>query len=136
MGRGQSRVSMPRSKFSDYRVVADSFYNGAEAAAVFGYWNAAGVLQVHAAIALTDAITIKLGGVRCRGENHYEAIALLDEIVASTGQKQKALNQLRTIINHKNWVSYSGEVFTHRDIDKLAKALDRFRAWAIQILEG
>jgi hypothetical protein len=136
MGRGGSRVSVQRAKAADYRTVAESFYNGAEVTAAFSYWNAAGVLYVHAAIALADAMTIKLGGVRCRGEDHQEAVALLDELVAPNQQKQKALNQLRTIIDHKNLVAYSGEVFSRRDVDKLAKLLDRFRRWALSILES
>ena len=136
MGRRGSRVSVHRTKAADYGTVAESFYMGAEVAAEFGYWNAAGVLYVHAAIALTDAISIKLGGVRCRGEDHHEAIALLDEVVTPTVEKQKALNQLRTIIDQKNLVAYSGEVFTRRDVDKLAKLLGRYRAWGNSILES
>ena len=124
------------SKIADYRTVAESFHNGAEVATEFGYWNAAGVLQIHAAIALADAIAIKLGGVRCRGENHHETAALLDELVASTDQKRRALNQLRTIIDHKNMVAYSGQIFTRHDVDKLAKLLERFRAWALSILDS
>lgn len=136
MGRGGSRVSVQRSKAADYRTVAESFYNGAEVAAEFNYWNAAGVLYVHAAIALADAMSIKLGGVRCRGEDHHETVALLNELVAPSQQKQKALNQLRTIIDHKNLVAYSGEVFNRRDVEKLAKLFDRFRTWALSILES
>lgn len=136
MGRGRSRVSVHRSKVADYRTVAESFYRGAEAAAEFGYWNAAGVLQIHAAIALADAMSIKLGGVRCRGEDHHETVILLDELVAPTDLKKKALSQLRTIIDHKNLVAYSGQVFTRGDVDRLAKLLERFRAWALRILDN
>jgi len=134
MGRGGSRVSVHRSKTADYKAVAESFYNGAEVAGEFGYWNEAGVLYVHAAIALADAMAIKLGGVRCRGEDHHETVALLDELVAPSPQKQKALNQLRMIIDHKNLVAYSGEVFQRRDAEKLAKLLERFRTWALNVL--
>ncbi|MGH7495140.1 MAG: hypothetical protein ACREOO_22440 [bacterium] len=134
MGRGGSRVAVHHSKVADYRTVAESFCNGAEVAAEFGYWNAAAILQVHAAIALADAIAIKLSGVRSRGENHYETITLLDEVVAPGQDKEKALRQLRAIIDQKNWVSYSGKIFSRRDVDKLAKLLDRFRNWALKIL--
>ncbi len=136
MGRGGSRISVHRSKASDYKAVAESFFNGAEVASAFGYWNAAAILQVHTAIALADALTIKLGGVRCRGEDHYEVITLLNEFAIPDPKKKKAFDQLRDIINHKNWIAYSGQIFQRRYIDKLAKLLERFRAWALAILEN
>lgn len=43
--------------------MADGFFAGAEAAKTFEYWDAAGLLIIHAAIAYTDAIRIKVGGV-------------------------------------------------------------------------
>jgi hypothetical protein len=42
----------------------------------FQYWNAAGVLLVHAAIALTDALTVKIGGAKSTGEDHMLAADL------------------------------------------------------------
>jgi hypothetical protein len=104
MGRGGSRVSVQRSKAADYRTVADSFYNGAEVAAAFNYWNAAGVLYVHAAIALADSMAIKLGGVRCRGEDHHEAVALLDELVASSQQNKKPSTNFAQLSITKTWL--------------------------------
>ncbi|MCG2726610.1 MAG: hypothetical protein L6420_10275 [Elusimicrobia bacterium] len=69
--RRHCRVSVPRSKNSDYARVAENFYHGAETAKEFEYWNAAGVLIIHAAIAYADAITIKFGGVKNKGEDPY-----------------------------------------------------------------
>jgi hypothetical protein len=48
----------------------------AEVVTEFEYWNAAGVLLVHAAIALTDALTVKVGGVKSAGGDHMLAAAL------------------------------------------------------------
>ena len=71
--RMSRRASVLRTKYHDYMKVADNFRSGAELAKEFEYWNAAGVLIIHAAIAYTDAITIKVGGVKSQGEDHKRA---------------------------------------------------------------
>lgn len=134
MTNSKTRVPVHRTKVKDYQSVAESFYRGAELAREFEYWNASGVLIVHAAIALADAIAIKLAGVKSRGEDHHETIALLEEVVAPGEEKKKALLHLRRIIDHKNAVSYSGELYNKKDIEQLWKQVARFREWAMDLL--
>ncbi|MFH0992121.1 MAG: hypothetical protein V1799_19130 [bacterium] len=43
---------------------------------------------------------------------------------------------LRRIIDHKNAVSYAGHLYSQKDVDNLWKLVERFRAWAIQLLES
>lgn len=38
-------------------------------------------------------------------------------------------------IDHKNVVSYSGDIYDQKDVTKLFKHLDRFISWAKEILE-
>jgi hypothetical protein len=135
MAKSKTRTVVPRIRARDYRSVAENFYHGAELARDFEYWNASGILIVHAAIALADAIAIKLAGVKSRGEDHHETIALLEEVVATSDEKRKALQHLRRIIDHKNAVSYNGEIYNQTDIDQLWKQVARFREWAIDILD-
>src|SRR5581483_6547797 len=90
--RVSRRTSVHRTKYHDYIKVADNFYLGAELAKEFEYWNAAGVLIIHAAIAYTDAITIKVGGVKSQGEDHMAAVDLLREVVALDEAGKKASN--------------------------------------------
>lgn len=59
------------------------------------YWTAAGVLIVHSAIAFTDALTIKLSGVKSVGENHEEAILLLEEAVPESEAKTKSSKSVK-----------------------------------------
>ncbi|MCX6136893.1 MAG: hypothetical protein NTV54_05285 [Ignavibacteriales bacterium] len=133
MGTRTNRRAVERHRATDYLNVADSFYLGAEVAAEFEHWNAAGVLIVHAAIAFADAVSIRIGGVKSQGDNHYDTIALLEGLIAREERTVTALNQLRHIIDHKNVVSYSGELFERRDVDQLWKLLIRFRSWALEI---
>jgi hypothetical protein len=132
--RLSKRVSVPRSKHQDYINVADSFYGGAETAKAFEYWNAAGVLIVHAAIAYSDAITIRVGGAKSQGDDHMAVIELVRHVVALDKAGDAALNHLWRMIQEKNLVSYSGEVYSRQDVDKLWKHLERYRTWALSVL--
>jgi hypothetical protein len=134
VAKSKTRIAVHRAKARDYRSVAENFYHGAELARDFEYWNASGVLIVHAAIALADAIAVKLAGVKSRGEDHHETIALLEDVVAPGEEKRKALQLLRRIIDHKNAVSYSGEIYDRTDIEQLWKQVARFREWATDLL--
>lgn len=129
------RVSVPRSKMTDYANVAGSFYDGANVAREFEYCNAAGVLIIHAAIAYTDAITIKYGGVRSKGEDHMAAVELLRQVMALDEQGLAGARHLERIINEKNRVSYEGEVYTKKDVETLWKHLLRYRTWALSKIE-
>ncbi len=134
--RRHRRVSVPKSKKSDYVRVAENFYKGAEVAKEFDYCNAAGVLIVHAAIAYTDALTIKFGGVKSKGEDHMAAVDLLHQVVALDEQGKAGTRHLEKIISEKNRVSYEGEVYTKKDVDNLWKHLLRYQTWAVSMLAG
>lgn len=114
--------------------VAEHFFAAAGASRDLEYWTAAGVLIVHAAIAYTDALCVMLSGQKSAGEDHEDSITLLDSVVADDAQKQKALSQLRRIIEEKTRVSYLGELYGQDDISEMLKRLERFRTWARGIL--
>lgn len=132
--RKSHRVSVSMARYADYRKVADNFFMGAEAAKTFEYWNAAGVLIVHSAIAYADSLTIKVGGVKSHGEDHMAAVDLVGQVVALDERGEKALIQLSRLIEQKNLVSYSGEIYSRKDVDDLWKYLERFRAWILPML--
>jgi hypothetical protein len=132
--RGSIRKTVDRAKSVNYKTVAENFHDAAEMAREYEYWNAAGVLIVHAAIAYADAIAIMIGGVKSQGEDHHDTAALLDELVATGETKKRALHHLRSIIDHKTSVSYSGELYGKRDADQLWKHMERFRDWALEVL--
>jgi hypothetical protein len=135
VAKRQGRKAVERMRHREYRRVAEHFYEAAEASIEFEYWTAAGVLIVHAAIAFADAVCIKLSGQKSVGENHEDAIALLDEVVAGSEEKAKAMNQLRRIIEEKTRVSYLGDLYGPTETRELWKRLQRFRSWAMGILE-
>jgi len=133
MVRKTKKVGVDKSKADNFLKVSANFEEAARLAYEFDYYNAAGVLVVHAAIALADSITIKFGGIKSRSENHLEIINLIREVVRDEEQRNKALNQLEALISHKSSVSYSGDIYHKKDIDKMLKHYERFSSWAKSI---
>lgn len=134
MAERRGRKAIPRHNFKKYLDVAEHFCQAAKDSMELDYWTASGVLVVHSAIAYSDALCIKLSGVKSVGENHEDAVALLESVVAASDEKSSALNQLRRIIEEKTKVSYLGELYTSAQIKEMWKRLERFRKWALEIL--
>ncbi|MCF8241478.1 MAG: hypothetical protein K9J16_08815 [Melioribacteraceae bacterium] len=129
------RKSYESTDYSKFLKVSKNFADGAEVAADYEYYNAAGVLIIHAAIALADAVTIRFASAKCTGDNHYEIIKLLKEAAPADKQKTKAITQFEKLIDHKNAVSYQGEIYRSEDIQLLQKHFDRFRTWVESVLQ-
>ncbi len=129
------RKKIEPSRYQGFRNVAESFYEGAKIAFDYTYFNAAGVLFVHSAIAYSDAISIRIKGIKIQGENHYETISLLNDLIPQSEGKTKALNHLQYIIDQKNKLSYSGDVYHKKDIEILRKHFERFKTWADRLLK-
>lgn len=134
MAKRRGRKSIPRNNYLKYKNVAEHFYDAADDLIDLEDWTAAGVIIVHSAIAFTDALCIKLAGVKSVGEDHEEAINLLESTVAENDDKFKAINQLKRIIEEKTKVSYLGELYTQSQANEMFKRLERYRHWAIPIL--
>lgn len=125
-----SRKQYDAVKHKDFLKVSANFAEGAVVASEFEYHNAAGVLIIHAAIALADALTIRFASVKCSGDNHYEIIKLLEEVIRKSKESVTALNHFKKLIDHKNVVSYHGEIYSNKDVEILFKHYNRFSEWA------
>ena len=128
MPRPGRRRQVDRARWRQFYAVAENFAQAAEKATEFQYWNAAGVLLVHASIALTDALTVKIGGAKSAGEDHMLAADLLESVLAVDAEAKKAIRHLRTLIQEKTLVSYSGMIYRQEDIRRMTSHLDRYRA--------
>lgn len=123
------------NKYLDFEKISNDFANGCDSAYAFEYYNASGVLIIHAAIALADSITIRLAGKKCSGESHYDVMELLRVVTPPSISKTKALDQFKKLIDHKNKVSYHGDIYYKKDVDKLIKYFERFKLW-VESLPG
>ena len=134
MPRPGRRRQVDRSRWRQFHAVADNFVRAAEVASDLEYWNAAGVLIVHAAIALTDALTVKVGGVKSAAEDHRLAADLLETVLTVDPERKKAIGHLRGLLEEKILVAYSGEIYRREDIRRMHRHLERYRNWANRLL--
>lgn len=134
MAKRRGRKNVNRGQFIKYQKTAEHFYDAAKNSIELEDWTAACVLIVHSAIAYADALCIKLSGQKSIGENHEDTITLVEDISAGGEEKLKAINQLKRIIEEKTKVSYLGELYTLSQTKEMWKRLERFRDWAISIL--
>jgi hypothetical protein len=114
--------------------VAENFQNAAELALEFDYFNAAGVLFIHSAIAYADAITTKFASKKSSGDNHYMVINLIEEILPPIKIDKKSFNNFKLLIDHKNSVSYSGDIYNKKDVEKIKNCFLKFSFWAKNII--
>ena len=130
------KKSIPSEKWRRFHHIALVFKDAAVLSEEFEYWNAAGVLITHAAIAFTDTLTVKIGGVKSRGEDHFQAGQLLEQTVVIDADGQRALRHFYSIIEHKSLVAYSGTIYCRKDIISLMKHLDRYQKWVEGIIKA
>jgi len=130
------RKSVPSDQWQRFYHIASVFKEAASISQEFEYWNAAGVLIAHAAIALTDALTVKVGGVKARSEDHFQTGQLVQETVALDADGKRALRHFYSIIEHKSLVSYSGTIYRRKDILSLMKHLERYQKWVEGIIKS
>jgi len=135
MAKRRGRKSVDHAQFIKYRKTAEHFYYASKDSIELEYWTAAGVLIVHSAIAYADALCVKLSGQKSTGENHEDVIYLLEKAVADSKGKNKAVNQLKRIIEEKTKVSYLGELYSPSQTDEMWRRLERFREWANSLLD-
>ena len=134
MVRRGTRKRVDRSDWTGFLAAAEENY--ASACIILGErkYRAAGILLVHAAIALTDALMVRAGGVKSTGEHHQEAVDLVRELLPTAAGLGPALRHLEAIIHEKNRVSYTGDAFTSNDIARMRTHYERFALWVKQQL--
>lgn len=125
-----------RSKYIGFAKVSENFENASKLAFEFGYYNAAGVLIIHSAIALADSVTIKVNSLKVSGESHYDILSFLRNTMPEKYRNKTAFDHFQRLIDFKNLVSYSGDIFIKKDIEKLNKHFERFASWAKSIINS
>ena len=96
------------------------------------YSSAAGSLAVLAGIAASDAACCKALGHRSRGQNHDEAIGLLERI---TPGGKEAAKTLRALLRLKNQAQYGVFALGGTDLKLLMRQAERLVAFAEDVLQ-
>jgi hypothetical protein len=92
--------------------------------------NAAGLLYVHAAIALTDAMLVFLTGARSTAQDHAEAAARLQKECGKRQRPSDGVKHFRWLVRKKDFFAYDNK---HVSLDSAKEAqtkVQRFLAWA------
>lgn len=132
MAQKSRRARVDRSEATGYSSAGNQFFDAGHLAREFEYWNAAGLLFVHAGIAFADAVAILRRGEKSTSENHMDALALFSESTAGIDGRE----HLRRIIDEKNRVAYTGASFRRHDLEKLGTHAKRFRDFAVRVLSA
>jgi hypothetical protein len=99
------------------------------------YASATALLAIHTAIALNDALMIKLTGKSFQSDNHMAAVREIRLRCNRRGLDSAGVDQLQKLIEAKSKVSYGGKRTTFEFATVLAVACIRFEKWAYQRLE-
>jgi hypothetical protein len=94
--------------------------------------NAAGLLYVHAGIAMTDAVLLLLTGSRSTAQNHNEAAARLQKECGRHRRSAEGIQHFRWLVQNKDFFAYNDK---HVSLDSAKEAqtkIQRFLAWAYQ----
>lgn len=130
MVRKVTRKRVERSDWPGFLAAAEEIYATACAVQASQKYRAAGILLVHAAIALTDALGVRAGGMKSTGEHHQEAVDFVREFLPNAAGLDRSLRHLEAIIHEKNRVSYTGDPYTANDIARMRTHCERFAHWA------
>lgn len=98
------------------------------------YASAAALLAIHSAISYNDALLIKLGGRRSRGEDHKQAIEAIRRACGTAKIKPHGVEHLRKLIGSKTDVSYGDRGLTTEKAEVLCVLAERFQVWAEGLL--
>jgi hypothetical protein len=121
-----------------YQRVGASLMKGArdlEALAAEGdsYGNAIAVIAIHAAIAYTDALSVRFGGFKSAEGDHVRVVDALKEALGKRAD-ETAIRHLRRVLAEKDQVAYQGEYYTIADARRLTAATEKFATWAEDLL--
>ena len=123
--------ALDRTRFVGYRDRAGEFFLGMNDEAELGRFNAAALLGIHAAIALSDAVVAHKVGSRAADENHAAAVRLLKDVCQTAGVDPGGAKRLGEIVSLKNRVAY-GDRYAAADTDDLQRVrrdVERFFTW-------
>jgi hypothetical protein len=105
------------------------------------YSSSVGLLAVHSAISLSDAINVGLTGKRGKFQDHTQAVRELDKLCASHKiSNTQGVDHFKWLLGQKNAVAYEHRRFDETSVRLAIEKAERFNAWAYnhfkEILRG
>lgn len=98
------------------------------------YGNGLAIIAIHAAIAYTDALTIRFRGIKSSDGDHARAADVLAHALGQRRGHEAQVNRLRRILQAKSDASYSGQYYTLEDGRRIVRETAEFVRWAEEML--
>ena len=117
---------------------ADHFLQGMKLLAddVANYRTGVGLLAIHSAISLNDAITVGLTGKRRTYQEHAKAARELERFCFSNRiSDKKGISHFKWLLAQKNLVAYQGDRIDDASVKLAIDKAERFSAWAYNYFE-
>jgi hypothetical protein len=95
------------------------------------YRTGIGLLAIHSAISLTDAIKVGLTGKRGKYQDHAQSARELGKLCASNKvSNTQGINHLAWLLGQKNAVAYQHRRFDDDSVRLAVDKAEKFNAWA------
>lgn len=136
-------VSIGKSKREDrtraarYQQVGQALLktaNDLEALADPRYGNALAIIAIHAAIAFTDALTVRYRELKSTDGDHTRAADLLAHAMGHRADADQ-VKRLRGILNAKSSASYSGNFYTLADGLRVLADTRIYAEWSAEMMQ-
>jgi len=116
-----------------YRDKADHFLHGMRLLAddFAAYRTGIGLLAIHSAISLNDAILAGITGARSRAEDHSAAARELSKICSELKIEQtQGVRHFSALLSRKTDVAYGDQRIDDNDVKSAIDRAERFANWA------
>ena len=95
------------------------------------YRSGVGLLAIHSAISLSDAISVGLTGKRGKYHDHAQAARGLNKLCASNKiSNRQGIDHFKWLLGQKNAVAYEHRRFDDQSVRAAVDRAERFSAWA------
>ena len=126
MRKFKTVVAQP-SELSFYRARGEECYLLAKKAYEERMWFGTTINAVHAAIALSDALSIFLRRTRYAGQSHDEAVTYYSTLQLDEQPFKQSIQRLGSLLSIKHRAEYAGEMLSEKDAETILKQLERLR---------
>jgi len=118
---------------SHYAEKANHFLHGMRLLAddFTAYKTSIGLLAIHSAISLNDAILAGVTGARSKSEDHSAAARELERICDELKiEKLHGIHHLSSLLGQKSHIAYGDERVADSDVQSAISRAERFANWA------
>ncbi|MGB7585412.1 MAG: hypothetical protein WBM11_11245 [Terriglobales bacterium] len=97
---------------------------------VKSYRSGVGLLAIHSAISLSDAIMVGLTPKRGKHQDHAQAARELERVCSKNKVDTRGIDHLRWLLARKNEVAYQERRFDDASVKIAVDKAQRFNVWA------